>query len=58
MLISQKYPKEIATQGIKKASLIPLEVLRSEKGCNARLFPLTRKTFDNLQHGLTTKDTH
>ena len=70
LLIFQKYPKDIVTQGIKKESIIPLEVLRPEKvkenkqvlllfstfnPNNLNLFPLIRKTFDSLQHGTTTK---
>lgn len=70
MLIFQKYPKDIVTQGIKKESIIPLEVLRPEKvkenkqvlllfstfnPNNLNLSPLIRKTFDSLQHGTTTK---
>ena len=71
LLISQKYLKEIVTQGMKKASIVLSEVLRFEKAKenkqvipfistynpnNPNLFPLIRKSFNSFQHGTTTKD--
>ena len=52
--MSQKYPKEIVTQGIKKASVIPLDVLHSKKAKENKevlfpnLRPLIRARFDSF----------